>query len=65
MTDGAEHDNRLVSGWEFLARAQERLTFDVPAALTNPDVIARPDTHTTPILPRSPSSRRCGRSGQR
>ncbi len=45
MTDGAEHDNRLVTGSEFFSRAQERLTFDVPAALTNPDAIARPDAH--------------------
>jgi 8-oxo-dGTP pyrophosphatase MutT (NUDIX family) len=40
MSDGAEHDNRLVAGSEFFSRAQERLTFDVPAALTNPDAIA-------------------------
>jgi hypothetical protein len=45
MTNGAEHDNRLVTGSEFFSRAQERLTFDVPAALTNPDAIARPDLH--------------------
>jgi 8-oxo-dGTP pyrophosphatase MutT (NUDIX family) len=45
MTEGAEHHNRLVTGSEFFSRAQERLTFDVPAALTNPDAIARPDTH--------------------
>src|SRR5262245_13921859 len=45
MTDSAEPDNRLVTGSEFFARAPERLTFDVPAALTNPDVIARPDAY--------------------
>ena len=45
MTVRAEHDNRLVTGSKFFSRAQERLTFDVPAALTNPDAIARLDTH--------------------
>ncbi|BAR60289.1 NUDIX hydrolase [Bradyrhizobium sp. YCK136] len=45
MTDGTDHDNRLVTGSVFLSRAQERLTFDVPAALTNPDAIARSDAH--------------------
>lgn len=45
MTDGTDHDNRLVTGSVFLSRAQERLTFDVPAALTNPDAIARSDPH--------------------
>ena len=47
MTDGAEHDNRLVTGSEFFSRAQERLTFNLPAALTNPDAIVRPaDAHS-------------------
>src|SRR4051812_9576224 len=45
MTDGAEHDNRLLTGSEFFSRAQERLTFEVPAALTNLDAILRPDAH--------------------
>jgi 8-oxo-dGTP pyrophosphatase MutT (NUDIX family) len=45
MTEDAEHDNRLIIGSEFFSRAQERLTLDVPAALNNPDAIARPDTH--------------------
>jgi 8-oxo-dGTP pyrophosphatase MutT (NUDIX family) len=45
MTEGVEHDNHLVTGSEFFSRAQERLTFDVPEALTNPDAIARPDPH--------------------
>jgi 8-oxo-dGTP pyrophosphatase MutT (NUDIX family) len=45
MTEGAERDNRLIIGSEFFSRAQERLTFDVPAALSNPDAMARPDTH--------------------
>jgi 8-oxo-dGTP pyrophosphatase MutT (NUDIX family) len=46
MTDGAEHDNRLVTASEFFSRAQERLTFAVPAALTNPDAVARPSAHS-------------------
>jgi 8-oxo-dGTP pyrophosphatase MutT (NUDIX family) len=50
MTSGAEHDNRLVTASEFFCRAQERLTFDVPAALTNPDAIARPDGYADPAL---------------
>jgi len=45
MTEGAERDNWLIIGPEFFSRAQERLTFDVPAALSNPDAMARPDTH--------------------
>src|SRR5262249_14383447 len=46
MTDGAERDNRLLTGSEFFSRAQERLTFNLPAALTNPDAIVRPsDAH--------------------
>lgn len=45
MTEGAEHENRLFIGSEFFSRAQERLTLDVPPALSNPDAIARPDTH--------------------
>ena len=43
MTDGAEHNNRLVTAPEFFSRAHERLTFNVPAALTNPDAIASAD----------------------
>jgi 8-oxo-dGTP pyrophosphatase MutT (NUDIX family) len=45
MTEGAERDSRLDIRSEFFSRAQERLTFDVPAALNNPDATARPDTH--------------------
>jgi len=45
MTDSAEEDNRLVAGSAFFSRARERLTFDVPSALTDPDAIVRPDAH--------------------
>ena len=45
MTNGAENDDGLVTGSEFFSRAQERLTFDVPAALTNPDAVAFSNTH--------------------
>ena len=46
MTDGTEHDNRLVTASEFFSRAHERLTFHVPAALTNPDAIAAADARS-------------------
>jgi 8-oxo-dGTP pyrophosphatase MutT (NUDIX family) len=45
MTDVAEHDSGLLTGSEFFVRARERLMFDVPAALTNPDAVAQPNTH--------------------
>ena len=43
MSEGTEHDNRLVTASEFFSRAHERLTFHVPAALANPDAIAPAD----------------------
>jgi 8-oxo-dGTP pyrophosphatase MutT (NUDIX family) len=46
MTDGADHDNHLVTASEFFSRVHERLTFNVPAALTNPDVIAPADARS-------------------
>ena len=46
MIDGTEHDIRLAINSEFFSRAQERLTFDVPAALTNPDAIAQADVNS-------------------
>jgi 8-oxo-dGTP pyrophosphatase MutT (NUDIX family) len=46
MTDGADHDNHLVTASEFFSRVHERLTFNVPAALTNPDVIASADARS-------------------
>ena len=45
MTDVAEHDRHLGIGSEFFVRAHERLTFEVPAALTNPDAVAPPNAH--------------------
>ena len=45
MTDDATHDNRLLTGPEFFSRAQERLTINVPAALTNPDAVPHPNPH--------------------
>jgi 8-oxo-dGTP pyrophosphatase MutT (NUDIX family) len=41
MTAPAEHDHRLLTAPEFFSRAQERLTFDVPTALTDPDAVLR------------------------
>jgi 8-oxo-dGTP pyrophosphatase MutT (NUDIX family) len=50
MSD-AEHSNRLAIKSEFFSRAQERLTFDVPAVLTDPDAIAPPDgRHADPAV---------------
>src|SRR5262245_48507018 len=46
MTDNSwQDDPPLVTAPEFFARAQERLTFDVPAGLTDADVIPRCDEH--------------------
>jgi 8-oxo-dGTP pyrophosphatase MutT (NUDIX family) len=45
MTDNALHNNRLLTASEFFSRAQERLTFDVPAGLADPHVIPRHDEH--------------------
>ncbi len=41
MTDVAEHDRHLDIGSEFFVRARERLTFEVPAALTIPDAVGQ------------------------
>jgi 8-oxo-dGTP pyrophosphatase MutT (NUDIX family) len=46
MTDGAEHNNGLLTASQFFSRAHERLTFNVPAALTNPDAIAVADVRS-------------------
>jgi 8-oxo-dGTP pyrophosphatase MutT (NUDIX family) len=46
MTDVAEHDHHLDIRSEFFVRAQERLTFDVPAALTNPDAVTQNNAHS-------------------
>jgi 8-oxo-dGTP pyrophosphatase MutT (NUDIX family) len=43
MTEGAAHNDRLLTASEFFSRAQERLTFDVPAGLADPNVIPRHD----------------------
>jgi 8-oxo-dGTP pyrophosphatase MutT (NUDIX family) len=45
VTDGAEHDDRLLTSAEFFSRARQRLTFDVPEGLTNPGAIEIPDAH--------------------
>jgi len=43
MTEGAAHNDRLLTASEFFSRARKRLTFDVPAGLTDPNVIPRHD----------------------
>ena len=45
MTDNALHNAPLLTASEFFFRAQERLTFDVPAGLADPHVIPRHDEH--------------------
>jgi hypothetical protein len=39
----AAHDERALTASEFFSRAQERLTFDVPAGFADPTVIPRHD----------------------
>ncbi|BAR58130.1 8-oxo-dGTP pyrophosphatase MutT (NUDIX family) [Bradyrhizobium diazoefficiens] len=47
MTERADSDDRLTGiGSAFYSRAQQRLTFDIPAALTDPDAIALADVHS-------------------
>jgi 8-oxo-dGTP pyrophosphatase MutT (NUDIX family) len=41
MTDNAFHNAPFLTASEFFSRAQERLTFDVPAGLADPHVIPR------------------------
>jgi hypothetical protein len=43
MTEGAAHDDRLLTASDFFSRARKRLTFDVPAGLADPNVIPRHD----------------------
>ena len=45
MTDSALPNDHLLTASEFFSRAQERLTFDVPAGLTDPNVIPPHDQH--------------------
>jgi hypothetical protein len=51
MPDGVAHNRRLLTAPEFFVRAQERLTLDTPAGLTDPNVIPRhDDLDTDPAL---------------
>jgi len=50
MTDNSWQDPPLVTAPEFFARAQERLTFDVPAGLADSHVIPRHDDHADPAV---------------
>src|SRR6516225_8361000 len=47
MADCALHKDRFLTASEFFARAQERLTFDVPVGLGDPNVLPRHDAHDT------------------
>jgi hypothetical protein len=48
MTDNAWQNDPLVTASEFFSRAQERLTFDVPAGLADSHVIPQHDDHAIP-----------------
>jgi len=50
MTDNAWQNDPLVTASEFFSRAQERLTFDVPAGLADSHVIPRHDDHADPAV---------------
>jgi hypothetical protein len=43
MTEGVAHNDRFLTAAEFFSCARKRLTFDVPAGLTDPNVIPRQD----------------------
>ena len=47
MADGSPHNDRFLTASEFFSRAQERLTFDVPVGLADPNVLPRHDAHDT------------------
>jgi len=50
MTDNARQNDPLVTASEFFSRAQERLTFVVPAGLADSHVIPRHDDHADPAV---------------
>src|SRR5262245_23750265 len=50
MTDNARQNDPLVTASEFFSRAQERLTFDVPAGLADSHVSPRHDDHADPAV---------------
>ena len=47
MANSALHNDHFVTASEFFSRAQERLTFDVPVGLADPNVPPRHDAHDT------------------
>jgi 8-oxo-dGTP pyrophosphatase MutT (NUDIX family) len=47
MADDASHNDRFLTASEFFSRAQERLTFDVPVGLTDPNLLPSHDAHDT------------------
>jgi len=47
MADDASHNDRFTTASEFFSRAQERLTFDVPVGLADPNVLPPHDAHDT------------------
>src|SRR5262249_61779504 len=47
MADSALHNDRFLTASEVFSRAQERLTFDVPVGLADPNVLPRHDAHDT------------------
>src|SRR5215469_14432918 len=47
MADDASHNDRFLIASEFFSRAQEKLTFDVPVGLADPNVLPLHDAHDT------------------
>jgi 8-oxo-dGTP pyrophosphatase MutT (NUDIX family) len=47
MADSALHNDRFLTASDFFCRAQERLTFDVPIGLADPNVLPSHDAHDT------------------
>ena len=47
MADDASHNDCFLTASEFFSRAQERLTFDVPVGLADPNVLPRHEAHDT------------------
>jgi 8-oxo-dGTP pyrophosphatase MutT (NUDIX family) len=47
MAESASHNDRFLTASEFFSRAQETLTFDVPAGLADPNVLPRRDAQDT------------------
>jgi 8-oxo-dGTP pyrophosphatase MutT (NUDIX family) len=47
MANSASHSDCFLTASEFFSRAQEKLTFDVPVGLADPNALPRHDAHDT------------------